>query len=76
MVMQESLRKRLVGWLRTKAELSRQESGEARPERTVRGSGLMPIPYLCTLECVITVYYKLMNIIITRASMFSPSAGV
>ena len=39
-------------------------------------SGLMPIPDLWTLECVIAGYYKLMNIIITQASMFSPSAGV
>ena len=36
----------------------------------------MPIPDLCILECVITGYYKLMNVIITRDSVYSPSAGV
>ena len=51
-------------------------SGEARPKRAARGSGLMPIPDLCILECVITGYYKLMNVIITRESMYSPSACV
>ena len=30
----------------------------------------MPIPDLCILECVITGYYKLMNVIITRESMY------
>ena len=36
----------------------------------------MPIPDLCILECVITGYYKLMNVIITRESMYNPSACV
>ena len=31
----------------------------------------MPIPDLCILECVITGYYKLMNVIITREPMYS-----
>ena len=33
----------------------------------------MPIPDLCTLECVITGNYKLMNVIITRESRYSLS---
>ena len=51
-------------------------SGEARPKCAVRGSGLMPVPDLCILECVITGYYKLMNVIITRDLVYSLSACV
>ena len=36
----------------------------------------MPIPDLCILECVITGYYKLMNVIIMRDSVYSPSAYI
>ena len=36
----------------------------------------MPIPDLYILECVITGYYKLMNVIITREPMYSPSVCV
>ena len=36
----------------------------------------MPKPDLCILECVISGYYQLMNVIIMQASMYSPSACV
>ena len=52
------------------------QSGEARPKRAARGFGLMCIPDLCILECEISAYYKLMNVIITRESMYSFSACV
>ena len=48
----------------------------AKPDPSAHREGLMPIPDLCILECVITGYYKLMNVIITRESMYSPSACV
>ena len=44
--------------------------------RSALGSGLMPIPDLCILECVITGYYKLMNVIVKWDSMYSPSACI
>ena len=45
-------------------------------KRAARGSGQMAIPDLCMLEYVIAGYYKLMNVIRKRDSMYSPSACV